>query len=194
MTAAIEERPVAPPLRIAGPWGLGRLLDELESLLQTMPPAVYEATPESGETRIGQHVGRCLARIGAVLSAGSARVIVYGPRARDTAVDTDPATALRRLRALRDALADREGRSLDGVICVEQMLSPFGDLDRAWSTFGHEIAFVVNHVIDSQKLISRGMASFGVSVPEEFGSMEPPPLRARSTVPPSWGAAGTLSM
>lgn len=184
MRVAIEERPPAPVPPIPRHLGVGRLLDELESLLLVIPPALYETVPTGGGATIGQNVGRCLDLIETWLSVGSARVIAYRRRDEHTAVDTDPAHALRTVRALRAAV--RPEYSLDRVIRVEEIVEPFGDLDRAWSTVGNELAFIVNGVVDRQKVIGRVMASFGFSVPEAFGSMEPPPLRARSSVPPSW--------
>lgn len=184
MTIAIDERPTGIAPQSVPSSGLGRLLDEFESLLLAVPPSAYEAVPEGGGATIARHVGHCLDLIDTILSVGSARVIVYHRRQATTAVDR--ATSVRRIRALRTSLMNWPARSLDDVISVDLMLWPFDDVERGWSTLGNELAFVVNHVVDSQKVIERVMNTFGVPVPEGFGSMELHPLRARSSVPPSW--------
>ena len=185
MTTATTERASGAGLRrVAPPYGLERLLGEFESLLRHTPAAAYNAAPESGEAPIARHVGRCLDSIETLLSARAARIIVYGPRGGG--VVGDLAASLRRVEELQDLLINWPGCSLDGIICVEQPVWPLGLDERGWSTLGNELAFVVNHIVDRQKIIERTMKSFGLQVPKGFGSMELQPLRARSSVPPAW--------
>jgi uncharacterized damage-inducible protein DinB len=98
----------------------------------------------------------------------------------------DRATNVRRIQALRKSLTNWPGRSLDGIVSVDHVLWPLDDVERGWSTLRNELAFVVNDVVNRQKVIERVMNTFGVPVPEGFGSMELQPLRARSSLPPSW--------
>ena len=182
MTTAIIERASGADLRRVAPaYVLERLLREFESLLRQIPAAAYTAAPESGEATIARHVSRCLDSIETLLSARAARVVVYGPT--DGGVPGDLAAGLRRIEELRDLLVNWPGCSLDGIICVEQPIWPLGLDERGWSTLGNELAFVVNHIVDRQKIIERAMQSFGIPVPKGFGSMELQPLRARSSVP-----------
>jgi hypothetical protein len=183
MTFAIQERPRLTQSPVARSSGLDRLLDELESLLLLMPPAAYETIPEGGGVTIARHVGRSLDLIETLVAGGSAPVIAH-QSGQSPSIDLAP--SLRRIRALRKSLLDGPGRSLDGVIRVEQIACRSGLVERGWSTFGNELAFAVNHIVNTQKVIERVLQSCGFRVPEGFGSMELQPLRARSSVPPSW--------
>lgn len=186
MTTAIEERPIGTRRSADSGAALDRVLDELESLILTVPPMISEAPPRSGGATIGQHVSRCLDLIDAFVSVGPMRTIVYERPEPTAARDMSPAATLRRIRTLRNALSRCRGRSLDAVIRVERSMSPSGDLEPAWSTLGNELAFIVSHVVDTQRVITRLMHAFGQRPPDGFGSAEPPSLRARSSVPPSW--------
>jgi hypothetical protein len=169
---------------VAPPYGLQRLLGEFESLLRQIPLAAYNAAPENGEATIACHVGCSLNLIDTLLSARAMRVIAYEPR--DGGVTDDLAASLRRVEELQDLLIRWPGRSLDGIIRVERPIWPPGLHERGWSTLGNELAFVVNYIVDRQKIIERSMESFGLPVPKGFGSMELQPPRARASVPPAW--------
>jgi uncharacterized damage-inducible protein DinB len=183
MTLAIDQRPCRSASQIVPSSGLSRLLDEFESLLLTLPPPVCEARTEGGAT-IAWHVGSCLDLIDALLNPAAARVVVY--RSTRGIAAMDRAMGIRRIRAQRASAINWPARPLDGVIEVVQMICPSDDVERGWSTLSNELAFVVNHVVDRQKLIERALHTYGLPVPEGFGSMELQPLRARSSVPPSW--------
>jgi uncharacterized damage-inducible protein DinB len=184
VTVAVDERPSGVTSQIHSSAGLGRLLDEFESLLATVPSSTYEAVPEGGGATIARLVGQCLDLIAATLSVDPSPVLVYQHRQETTG--TDRTTGIRRIRALRESLLDRPERSLDGIVSADHVLWPLDDVERGWSTLGNELAFIVNRIADRQKIITRIMNAFGVPVPEGFGSMELQPLRARSSVPPSW--------
>ena len=183
MTVAIEERPGGTDSRVAGSSRLDRLLDEFAALLLLIPPERYETIPEDRRLTIARHVSRSLDLIEALVGGRSARVIAYqSPQATALYLGT----SLRRISALRVRLRSWPGLSLDEVVRVEHMAGPADFVERSWSTLGHELAFIVNHIVDAQRVIGRVMHSCGICVPEGFGSMELQPLRARSSVPPSW--------
>jgi hypothetical protein len=50
-----------------------------------------------------------------------------------------------------------------------------------WSTSDIELEFVCNRIVNMQKLIEQVLRAHGFRAPEEFGSMELQPLRARSS-------------
>src|SRR5206468_2888247 len=133
-----------------------------------------------GGAPIAHYVGRSLDLIETLVSGGSAPVIVY--QSRHDAMPVDLLRSVRRIQALRNALFNWQGLSLDRVIRVE-MAWPVGPGERSWSTLAQELAFAVNHIVDAQKIIESRMRSYGCRVPEGFGSMELQPLRARSSVP-----------
>ena len=183
VTTAIGELTSGADVQAARSYGLNRLLGEFESLLRVIPPEAYYTVTQSGQAPIARHVDHCLDLIETLLSVGAAHVIAY--QARGGAVG-DLDSSLRRIRELQNLGLSWPGRSLDGIICVEQTIWPVGRAERGWSTLGDELAFVVNHVVDSQKIIERSMNSVGFDVPKGFGSMQLQPLRARSSVPPAW--------
>lgn len=183
VTIAISEDVNGPDVRVTPSHGLNRLLAEFDSLLRLMPPEAYDAVTDSGQASVARQVDHCLGLIETLLSIGPAHVIEY--QARGGAVG-DLGASLRRIRDLQNLGLHWPGRSLDGIICVEETIWAPGLTERGWSTLGDELAFVVNHVVDSQKMIERSMNCFGFDVPKGFGSMQLQPLRARSSVPPAW--------
>lgn len=184
VTIAIDGRLSGADVRVAPSHELDRLLGEFDSLLRLMPSEAYCVVNESGQAPIARHVNHCLDLIETLLSVGAAQVIAYQARG---GVVGDLAASRRRIRELQHLrLGWPGGRSLDGIICVEQTIGPLGLAERGWSTIGNELAFVVNHVVDRQKMIEYSMTSFGFEVPKGFGSMELQPLRTRSSVPPAW--------
>jgi hypothetical protein len=183
VTIAIGDRLSGADVRVAPSHELDRLLGEFDSLLRLMPPEAYDAATESGQSSIARYVDHSLDLIETLLSLGTAHVMVYQAR---SGVVGDLAASLRRIRELQNLALNWPGRSLDGIICVEQTIWPLDLSERGWSTLGDELAFVVNHVVDSQQMIARSLNRFGFDVPRGFGSMQLHPLRARSSAPPAW--------
>ena len=183
VTIAVGERVIGADVRVTPSDQLNRLLAEFDALLQLMPPEAYDAVAEGGQTSIAGHVDRCLDLIETLLSADPSHVIEYDVRG---GIVRDLATSLRKIRELQKRSRHWPGRSLDGIVCVEEMVWPLGLSERGWSTLGDELAFVVNHVVDSQRVIERSMSDFGFDVPKGFGAMQLQPLRARSSVPAAW--------
>ena len=112
--------------------GLGRLLDEFESLLLVVLPSASAAIPEGTLVTITREVGHSLDLIDTILSVGSARAIVYQRRQGTTGMDRT--TSVRRIQALRKSLINWPGRSLDGFVSVDHVLWPLDDVERGWST------------------------------------------------------------
>ena len=175
MIAAIEERP---RVTESPSWALWRLLDELASLLMEVAPEVYcagLATNVSGT--IGEHVRHCLDHVSALLAADSSTALSYDRRHRGTAVESDPAEAIRHILQLKGALSAWSRRSLDEPIRVTSMISRSGDAVTGWSTLARELAFVVSHTIHHQAMIAVLLEIHGHSVPERFGHSPSTPQR-----------------
>jgi len=159
-------------------WALRRLLDELDSLLSALSPDVYcarLAADVSGS--IGEHVRHCLDHVSALIAADPSATLSYDRRHRGTAVETDPAEALRRIVQLKGALDSWAARSLDEPVRVTSMISPSGDAVTGWSTLARELAFVVSHTIHHQAVIGVLLAIHGRAVPERFGHSPSTPRR-----------------
>jgi uncharacterized damage-inducible protein DinB len=157
---------------------LDRLLSELAALVGGLPAEVYcsrFAAPHSGS--IGEHVRHCLDHVSALLLVDGSRTLSYDHRDRGTAVESDPAAAVRRMRHLQDALETWAMRSLDEPIRVASMLSADGDAVSGWSTLARELAFVVSHTIHHQAMIGLLLATRGYAVPTRFGHAPSTPTR-----------------
>ena len=165
----------APPLAESGLW---RVLDELESVLLEAPADVYCARFASDVSgSIGEHVRHGLDHVSALLTADSSTTLSYDRRHRGTAVETDPAEALRQIERLKCALETWSTRSLDEPIRVTSIVSSSGDAVTGWSTLARELAFVVSHTIHHQAIIGLLLAVHGRTVPERFGHSPSTPRR-----------------
>jgi uncharacterized damage-inducible protein DinB len=159
-------------------WELWRLLDELESLLTEVAPDAYcarFASEVSGS--IGEHVRHCLDHISALLAADSSTALSYDRRQRGTAVETDPAEAVRQILRLKRGLEAWSTRSLDETIRVTSMISSSGGAVTGRSTLARELAFVVSHTIHHQAIIGVLLAIHGHAVPDRFGHSPSTPRR-----------------
>ena len=169
----VHARSSVPPSR-----ALRSLLDELDSLLSALATDVYcarLAADVSGS--IGEHVRHCLDHVSALIAADPSGTLSYDRRHRGTAVETDPAEALRRIAQLKVALDSWTARSLDEPVRVTSMISSSGDAVTGWSTLARELAFVVSHTIHHQAIIGVLLAIHGHDVPERFGHSPSTPRR-----------------
>src|SRR5262249_4147860 len=116
--------------------------------------------------------------IGALISADPSHVLSYDHRKRGTAVEADPAEALRQIIRLKAAVDRWNVRSMDDPICVTSLLSAADDSVTGWSTVGRELAFVNSHTIHHQALIAVLFALAGGTVPDRLGFAPSTPRRA----------------
>jgi uncharacterized damage-inducible protein DinB len=174
----MELQPLRALSSVPPSWALWRLLDELELLLIEVAPGVYcarVATAVSGS--IGEHVRHCLDHVAALLTADPSVTLSYDRRQRGTAVETDPADALRQIERLKGALTAWSARPLDEPIRVTSMISSSGDVVTGWSTLARELAFVVSHTVHHHAIIGVLLAIHGHGVPERFGHSPSTPRR-----------------
>lgn len=166
------------PASVSLSQALCRLLDELESVLRDIAPDVYGArfvADVSGS--IGEHVRHCLDHVAMLVAADPFTTLSYDRRHRGTAVEADPAEALRQIAKLKAGLDAWSARSLDEPIRVTSMTSASGDAATVWSTLARELAFVVSHTIHHQAIIGVLLAIHGQTVPERFGHSPSTPWR-----------------
>ena len=174
MRATLRESPQSAE---APSWALWRLLDELESLLMELPLDAYAVSlVPSASGSIGGHVRHCLDHVSALVSADPSVPLSYDSRHRGTAVETDPAEALRQISRLKGALDIWSTRSLDDPIPVTSMISSTAAVT-GWSTLARELAFVISHTIHHQAIIGVLLAVHGHAVPERFGHSPSTPRR-----------------
>lgn len=156
-----------------------RQLDEVAALVLMTDISTYTARPlpdVSGS--IGEHVRHCLDHIGALVASDPSHVLSYDRRQRGTAVEADPAEALRLIIRLKAAVDRWVVRSMDDPICVTALMNEAGETVTGWSTIGRELAFVNSHTIHHQALIAVLLALSGGAIPDRLGFAPSTPRRA----------------
>lgn len=149
---------------------LARLLDDLAAVVIEVPSEMYVARPVpeiSGS--IGAQVRHTLDHIAAFAAASPTATLSYDHRDRGTAVETDPASALRTIFRLKTALGDSSDDSLEDPIEVAAKVSEEGAALRAWSSRARELAFVQSHTIHHQAIIGLLLVIQGCMPPDGFG-------------------------
>ncbi len=157
---------------------IGRQLDDIAAIVMSVDDATYMARPIAAVSgSIGEHVRHCLDHIGALVAATPARPLSYDRRERATAVERDPAEALRLIMRLKSAV-DRWGdRAMDEPVCVVSMVTDAGDTVTGWSTMGRELAFVNSHTIHHEAMIAVLLSLAGVDIPDRLGLAPATPTR-----------------
>src|SRR5919198_4298673 len=98
---------------------ISRQLDDIRAIVMSLDDRTYVARPVANVSgSIGEHVRHCLDHISALIVASASKPLSYDRRERGTAVERDPAEALRLIMRLK-SMVDRCGqRALDEPICV----------------------------------------------------------------------------
>jgi uncharacterized damage-inducible protein DinB len=153
-------------------------LDAVTDVVMSMDTASYVARPlREVSGSIGEHVRHCLDHIAALAASTSMQPLSYDRRERGTAIETDPAEAMRLILRLNAALDRWSGPSLDDPISVTSLVAP-GQSVTGWSTVGRELAFVASHTVHHQALIALLLAVQGLAVPDRLGYAPSTPRRA----------------
>lgn len=157
---------------------VNRLLDDVAGIVMSIDDETYVAHPIARVSgSIGEHVRHCLDHIAALAGASAGVPLSYDRRERGTAVERDPAEALRLIMRLKSAVARWGPRSMDEPLCVTSMLTASGDSVTGWSTLGRELAFVNAHTIHHQAMIAVLLSIAGLDAPESLGLAPSTPRR-----------------
>jgi len=155
-----------------------RQLDDMADIVMSIDDATYVARPlDQVSGSIGEHVRHCLDHIGALVAATSSTPLSYDRRERGTAVERDPAEALRLIMRLKSAVGRWTERSMDEPISVASMLTATGQSVTGWSTLGRELAFVSSHTIHHEAMIAVLLSLAGLEVPDGLGLAPATPTR-----------------
>ena len=154
-----------------------RQLDEMATLVMATDGTIYTARPIAVSGTIGEHVRHCLDHIAALVAAGPSQPMSYDSRHRGTAVERDPAEALRQIMRLQSSVDRWGARSMDDPICVASLVAP-GESVVGWSTLGRELAFLNCHTIHHQALIAVLLELSDEPVPDRLGLAPSTPRRA----------------
>jgi len=150
---------------------LRRALDDIAAVVMTLDTGTYCARPlphVSGS--VGEHVRHALDHIATLASSGGAEILSYDHRDRGTSIERDTTDALRHVLRLKGTFDRIAERSLDEPICVRTRLSTDGTELVSWSSFGRELAFVLDHTVHHQALIAALLAVQGIGIADDrFG-------------------------
>ena len=150
---------------------LSTILDELRTVLSGLESTRYAAKMGAlfGNSSIGAHVRHVLDHARALVDGAASGTIDYDHRVRGTAIETDPAAALRELEYLINSTHLLAGHDAGERVGVAIMPTRDGESVTLTSSLARELAFVLSHTIHHNATI-RGMAvAAGHDVPEGFG-------------------------
>ena len=153
-------------------------LDELMSLVLSLPNDVYSSRASRVSGSIGEHVRHVLDHVSALVAACPAAILSYDHRTRGTAVETEPSAAVREMMRLDAALEQWADRPLDEPVAVAAVMSMDGHSVTGWSTLARELAFVMSHTIHHQAIVALLLEQQGSDVRDErFGYAPSTPQR-----------------
>ena len=146
-------------------------LDELDSMLAALTPAIYRAQSggEFMHASVGAHVRHCLDHLAALTDGLASGVIDYDHRQRGTPIELDPTLACAEITRLRAALAHAVELPHDRPVAILCMAGREGQAQRLASTLGRELAFVLSHTIHHQAMLRGMCVSLGVTMHNSFG-------------------------
>jgi hypothetical protein len=154
-------------------------LDELMRLVMTLPNEIYAVRTARVSGAIGEHVRHALDHVAALVAAPPSTVLSYDGRARGTAIESDPAAAVREIMRLDAALERWSHRPLDEPVAVTAIVFPDGQAVRGWSSLGRELAFVLSHTIHHQAIVALLLEGHGHRLADDrFGVAPSTPTRA----------------
>lgn len=148
---------------------LAECLHELATLLEATADADYAWQHPSGVSgTVGAHVRHCLDHVHAVLERVTDDRLTYDHRQRATRSEQDRGYAIEQLHHAVRALSDSGGQ-LEHHLTLDVQVDRDGTTVSVGSSFGRELAFVLQHTIHHQALIALLLADRGAPVPHTFG-------------------------
>lgn len=160
---------------------LAECLYQLATLIASTTDEDYAWRHPSGVSgSVGAHVRHCLDHVHALVEADGDR-LTYDARSRGTRAERDRAYAIERLTAAAQVLAAGALRA-ERQILLDVQVDRDGTLVSVVSSFGRELAFVLQHTIHHQALIALLLADRGTVVPATFGLAPATPL---ASAPPA---------
>jgi uncharacterized damage-inducible protein DinB len=153
-------------------------LERLRHVLSTLPAAAYAASPSPVSGSVGAHVRHCLDHVRALTSLVDSDELCYDSRLRGTRVEQEVSAAVDEIDTLRSSLQALENLPLDRYVHLESLADRDGSTLKVTSTYGRELAFVIQHTIHHAAIISVLLDQIGVAVPLGFGHAPSTPVPA----------------
>lgn len=155
------------------------LLDQALELTARLAPEDFRiGAPAAGLAAPGAHLRHVLDMAGCLLRGLEAGEVDYEARARDAAVEADPAACRAALLFAREQLDELAEAELPAALTVhgDVPLGMEGRRAAAVSTLERELQFLLNHGLHHFALIAAGLRLRGIPVPADFG-MAPSTVR-----------------
>ncbi len=119
---------------------------------------------------VGAHLRHVIEHYDALLSPAMADEVHYDRRARDRALEQDPALAHARLQAIREHLSQHHLPDMNMPLRVHGVGGLAGELPfSVESTFGRELAFVAAHAVHHYALLQLHCLQNGIELGADFG-------------------------
>jgi uncharacterized damage-inducible protein DinB len=181
MNAVAVSPAVGPATARAGAPAIRALRGQLQSLRRVvvrLPPAIYRAAPSQVSGSVGAHVRHCLDHARALVAQPRSGELCYDSRLRGTPVETEPLVAVDEIDRLCLDLEDLRPDSLADEVRLRSMTDRDGTAVHVRSTFGREVAFVIQHTIHHAAIIALLLHELGIPVPPDFGYAPSTPARS----------------
>jgi uncharacterized damage-inducible protein DinB len=158
------------------------LLQQGQQAMATEDGALYQPEPGQGHAPIGAHFRHVLDHYTAFFAGLALGRIDYDARAREAALESDPARAtaaaqriIEQLERIAPGLAAQPVQVNTAVATVEHGRPHWAD-----STVGRELAFLMSHTVHHYALIALHARQRGVELGDDFG-VAPSTIEYRST-------------
>jgi hypothetical protein len=135
----------------------------------------YQGTFQRGyASPVGAHLRHLIehyeALLGAWCPSGGGAPADYDSRARERALETDPAFARRRLLALQQGLAGLDAAACDTPVAVRGLIGLAGENSfQVASSLGRELAFLASHAVHHFALLVDHCQRQQIPLPKDFG-------------------------
>lgn len=147
-----------------------RLLEQGYELIGRVPVEAYASSTADGAKPVGPHFRHVLEHYFRFLAGVESGRVDYDARAREQAIETDPAAARERIRELMGGLTALDGVDLEGVAEVRLECGAGSEADQ-WSrsTLRRELQFLLSHTVHHYALIGLLLAQRGIDPGPDFG-------------------------
>jgi len=147
-----------------------RLLEQGYELIGRIPADAYATADDDGAKPVGPHFRHVLEHYSRFLAGVETGRVDYDARAREQAIETDPAAARERIRELMGGLTTLDGADLESVAEVRLECGAGTEADQ-WSrsTLRRELQFLLSHTVHHYALIGLLLAQRGIEPGPDFG-------------------------
>ena len=161
-TKSVAPREQAPALAVC----LARHCRAMIALIRSVPPAIY-SDKENGSS-FGEHVRHGLDHLHAVLRGAIDGSVDYEQRRRGWIGEREPAPALAELAAAAEHLERLQAADLTRPVVVHCLIDPQAAPISLASTLARELLFALSHETHHAAILSRLLAAYNITVPENF--------------------------